>query len=74
MNVEEFKVRLDSLAVFSDLKEDPVIRSFRTLLDTFSVSDYSSFVSALYQCGVSSFLFLIGMVIFGCIHKYPNSI
>lgn len=51
MNVEEFKVRLDSLAVFSDLKEDPVIRSFRTLLDTFSVSDYSSFVSALYQCG-----------------------
>ena len=46
MNVEEFKVRLDSLAVFSDLKEDPVIRSFRTLLDTFSVSDYSSFVSS----------------------------
>lgn len=49
INSTELKTKIDSLTVFSDLKVDPVLSSFRTLLDSFSVSDYSAFVSSLYK-------------------------
>ena len=49
INSAELKIKIDSLAVFSDLRNDPVMSSFRTLLDSFTVADYSNFVSALYQ-------------------------
>ena len=49
LNSTQLKMKIDSLAVFSDLKSDPVLKLFRTLLDSFDVSDYSSFVSELYK-------------------------
>ena len=49
LNSTQLKMKIDSLAVFSDLKSDPVLKLFRTLLDTFSVSDYSGFVAELYK-------------------------
>ena len=49
MNSTELKLKIDSLTVFSDLKSDPVLSLFRTLLDSFSVPDYSRFVAELYK-------------------------
>ena len=49
LNSTQLKMKIDSLTVFSDLKSDPVLKLFRTLLDTFSVSDYSNFVAELYK-------------------------
>ncbi|MBQ6496749.1 MAG: ATP-binding protein [Firmicutes bacterium] len=49
INSAELKIKIDALTVFSDLKEDPVLQTFRALLDSFSVPDYSRFVASLYQ-------------------------
>ena len=49
LNSAELKNKLDSLTVFSALKDDPVLNAFRTLLDSFSVADYSAFVASLYR-------------------------
>ncbi len=49
LNSTQLKLKIDSLTVFSDLKSDPVLKLFRTLLDTFNVSDYSNFVAELYK-------------------------
>ncbi|MDO4868689.1 MAG: ATP-binding protein [Bacillota bacterium] len=49
LNTTELKMKIDSLTVFADLKADPVIRSLRILLDSLTISDYSCFVSNLYQ-------------------------
>ena len=49
LNSTELKNKIDSLTVFSDLKEDDVLGSFRRLLDSFSVADYSAFVANLYK-------------------------
>lgn len=49
LNSTELKTKFDSLTVFSALKEDTVLRAFRTLLDSFSVADYSAFVASLYR-------------------------
>ncbi len=49
LNSTQLKMKIDSLAVFGDLKGDPVLKLFRTLLDSFSVSDYSNFVAELYK-------------------------
>ena len=50
------KAEIDSLAVFSDIKTDPVIASLRQLLEAMADRDtdlsiklYSQFVSELYQ-------------------------
>lgn len=49
LNSAELKTKIDSLTVFSALKEDAVLGAFRTLLDSFSVADYSAFVASLYR-------------------------
>lgn len=48
MNYNELILKIDSLTVFSALKTDPVLSGLRRFLQTFTVADYSSMVTALY--------------------------
>lgn len=49
----ELGSKIDSLAVFRHVKEDPAIRSLRKLLDENTVAAYSDFVSRLYPEGAN---------------------
>jgi Predicted ATPase (AAA+ superfamily) len=49
----ELKSKIDSLAVFRQVKEDPAILSLRKLLEENTVAAYSDFISALYPEGAN---------------------
>ncbi|MGX8774516.1 MAG: ATP-binding protein [Bacillota bacterium] len=49
----ELKSRIDSLAVFRHVKEDPAVISLRKLLDENTVAAYSDFISTLYPEGAN---------------------
>ena len=54
MNIfNELISKIDSLAVFRHVKEDPAIISLRKLLDEKTVAAYSDFISALYPEGAN---------------------
>lgn len=48
---EDLKSKMDSIAVFSDIKKDPALCALRDLLDKNTVAAYSRFVSELYPHG-----------------------
>ena len=50
---DELKIKIDSLAVFSSVKEDPAVAALRRLLDANSVAAYSEFIELLYPEGAS---------------------
>ena len=47
--IDKIKDGICSLTVFRTLKNDPVISKLYDYLNTFSISDYSNFVSSLYE-------------------------
>ena len=51
MELSELKQRLDTLAVFRALLDDPVVAALRQYLQTQTAPDYAAFVSALYAAG-----------------------
>lgn len=51
MNSKEMKTKIESLAVFSAIKRDPVVMALHRLLHELNVSAYSDFVAELYPAG-----------------------
>jgi len=49
----DMKIKLDSLAIFRQVREDPAVTALRKLLDEKSVAAYSEFISLLYPEGVN---------------------
>ena len=49
----ELKSKIDSLAVFSHVKEDPAVVSLRRLLEENTVAAYSDFIATLYPEGAN---------------------
>ena len=45
---DELKIKIDSLAIFSSVKDDPAVAALRRLLDANSVAAYSEFIELLY--------------------------
>ena len=52
-NYDELKLKLDSLAVFKDIKKDPVIVALRNLLEERTVASYAEFLGTLYPHGAN---------------------
>ncbi|MCF0144113.1 MAG: ATP-binding protein [Firmicutes bacterium] len=52
-NYDELKLKLDSLAVFKDIKKDPVIVALRNLLEERTVASYAEFLGVLYPHGAN---------------------
>ena len=50
---DELKIKIDSLAIFRGVKEDPAVAALRKLLDANSVAAYSEFIELLYPEGAS---------------------
>ena len=50
---DELKIKIDSLAIFSSVKDDPAVAALRRLLDANSVAAYSEFIELLYPEGAS---------------------
>jgi predicted AAA+ superfamily ATPase len=50
---DELKIKIDSLAIFSGVKDDPAVAALRRLLDANSVAAYSEFIELLYPEGAS---------------------
>ena len=49
----ELRSKIDSLAVFRQVKEDPAVVSLRKLLDENTIAAYSDFISTLYPEGAN---------------------
>ena len=50
---DELKIKIDSLAIFSSVKDDLAVAALRRLLDANSVAAYSEFIELLYPEGAS---------------------
>lgn len=57
-NINEMKTKLESLAVFSAVRDNPVMKALHRLLDEMTVSAYSDFAGKLYPNGSDLSLFI----------------